>query len=255
MHREMPMEDYLAQGGKLTSPINVPPRARAELMKLMTSFVDSELAGSAGFAGIINLGPGLRERMAAARIVLEKIRAAETVLNIMAEFGTDIDRYATQHPWADRLPRDADIGATRRDGDMRLAVLNYPFDGWTDAVVMNFLMGHAVLIQLDEYSRVSYQPLADAFRAVIPDEERHLILAREGVTKLMTCGERDAVTASVAYWWPRVAMTFGADKSEKYQELRRMGLRHRPNEALRKAWEVEARTFFDRLHVPVPMTV
>ena len=111
MHREMPMEDYLAQGGKLTSPINVPPRARAELMKLMTSFVDSELAGSAGFAGIINLGPGLRERMAAARIVLEKIRAAETVLNIMAEFGTDIDRYATQHPWADRLPRDADIGA------------------------------------------------------------------------------------------------------------------------------------------------
>ena len=49
----MPIEDYLAQGGKLTSPGNVPPRYRGELLRLMASFVDSELAASAGFAGSI----------------------------------------------------------------------------------------------------------------------------------------------------------------------------------------------------------
>ena len=38
---EMKIEDYLAQGGVLTNPANVPPRYRAELMKLMASFVDS----------------------------------------------------------------------------------------------------------------------------------------------------------------------------------------------------------------------
>lgn len=54
---DMPVADYLAQGGKLTSPANVPPRYRPELLKLMASFVDSEMAGSAGFADVINTAP------------------------------------------------------------------------------------------------------------------------------------------------------------------------------------------------------
>ena len=46
----MNIEDYLAQGGVLTAPGNAPARYRGELMRLMSSFVDSELAASAGFA-------------------------------------------------------------------------------------------------------------------------------------------------------------------------------------------------------------
>lgn len=38
---DMTIEDYLAQGGKLTSPGNVPARYRGELLRLMASFVDS----------------------------------------------------------------------------------------------------------------------------------------------------------------------------------------------------------------------
>ena len=34
----MPIEDYLAQGGVLTSPDNVPPRYRGELLRLMATF-------------------------------------------------------------------------------------------------------------------------------------------------------------------------------------------------------------------------
>lgn len=43
----MSIEDYLARSGKLSSPDNPPPRYRAELLRLMAPFVDSELAGSA----------------------------------------------------------------------------------------------------------------------------------------------------------------------------------------------------------------
>ena len=68
----MPIEDYLAQGGVLTSPDNVPARYRGELLRLMATFVDSELAASAGFADTINAAPGITARIAAARIVLEK---------------------------------------------------------------------------------------------------------------------------------------------------------------------------------------
>ena len=65
MSDTMNIEDYLAQGGVLTAPGNVPARYRGELMRLMASFVDSELAASAGFAGSINFAPGIKERIAA----------------------------------------------------------------------------------------------------------------------------------------------------------------------------------------------
>ena len=111
----MSINDYLAQGGVLTSPANVPPRYRAELMKIMATFVDSELAGAAGFAEIINDAPGIRERIAAAKIVMEKTDNAGRVLRLMGDFGADTTRYANHHPWAQRLNRSDDIDAGRAE--------------------------------------------------------------------------------------------------------------------------------------------
>jgi 1,2-phenylacetyl-CoA epoxidase catalytic subunit len=234
----MPIEDYLEQGGKLTSPDNAPPRYRGELMRLMATFVDSELAGAAGFADVINEGPGIKERIAAARIVLEKLDHAERVLGIMGEFGADTGRYANSHPWAARLPRDADIGATRAGEDMRLNVFHYPLQGWTDAVVMNVLMGQASVIQLTEFGAVSYQPLGEAFRAILPRERRHLELGVEGLRKILgDPAARPAVEAAFAYWTPRAAASFGAAASARFEAQRRFGLRHRPNEALLAEWQ------------------
>lgn len=249
---EMKIEDYLAQGGVLTSPANVPPRYRAELMKLMATFVDSELAGAAGFADIINEGPGIKERIAAARIVLEKTDHADKVLSVMGEFGVDQGRYANHHPWTARLAREADIGATRGEHDMRLAVFNYPLAGWADAVVMNLLMGRAVVVQLAEMQMVSYQPLAVAFRAIAPVELRHAELAEEGIARLLDEGQREAVEASVAYWWPRVAASFGQGESGRFDALRAMGLRRSTTSELRARWDAEARGALDRLGLCAP---
>ncbi|MHA6344030.1 Phenylacetic acid catabolic protein [Roseivivax sp. CAU 1761] len=234
----MPIADYLAQGGKLTSPENAPPRYRGELMRLMSSFVDSELAGSAGFADAINWAPGVKERIAASRIVLEKADHAVRVLDLMAEFGTDVARYERAHDWAARQPRGAEIAAARQGGDMRLSVFHAPLAGWTDAVVMNVLMGRATLIQLAELAQCSYAPLAEVLRAVAPREQRHMELGQEGLARLVeTEAARAEATESVAYWWPRVAATFGAAGSARFETQRAMGLRHRPNDALRAEWE------------------
>ena len=252
MAQDMSIESYLAQGGVLTNPSNVPPRYRAELMKLMATFVDSELAGAAGFADIINAGPGIKERIAAARIVLEKTDHADRVLRVMADFGVDTARYDQSHPWTARLDRDADIGARRGDHDMRLAVFNYPLDGWADAVVMNLLMGRAVAVQMAEFSMVSYQPLAEAFRAIAPIEARHAELAEEGVIKLMEHGEGTALEDSVAYWWPRVAASFGSTTSTKAESLKAMGLRRASNAELKARWEAEAGAVLARMGLAVP---
>lgn len=252
MPQDMTIEEYLAAGGVLTNPANVPPRYRAELLKLTATFVDSELAGAAGFADIINLGPGIRERIAAARIVLEKTANADRVLRVMGEFGVDARRYATHHPWTARLARDADIGQTRSQHDMRLAVFNYPLTGWADAVAMNLLMGRAVVVQLAEFSAVSYQPLAQAFRTVAPVEAHHADLAAAGAERLVNDGQADALGASLGYWWPRVEASFGASDSTRAAALKRMGLRHRSNDELRAQWVDEAGAALTALGLAVP---
>jgi len=237
MSDQMTIEAYLAEGGLLTAPGNAPPRYRGELMRLMATFVDSELAGAAGFADMINSAPGVKERLAAARIVLEKIDHANRVLEVMESFGADAARYAVHHPWSARIGRDADIGATRHGGDMRLSVFHYPLQGWNDAVVMNVLMGKAVNVQLDEFSRVSYAPLAEVFRGIAPREAHHAELGVEGLKQIVTTEEgRASAKASVAYWRQRVAASFGAADSRRFDLLKRFGLRHTPNAELLAKW-------------------
>jgi ring-1,2-phenylacetyl-CoA epoxidase subunit PaaA len=237
---DMTIEDYLGQGGKLTSPANVPPRYRGELLRLMATFVDSELAASAGFADTINDAPGIKSRIAAARIVLEKADHAERVLEVMAEFGVETARYEGVHPWAERLARDADIGASRHGGDLRLSVFHYPLDGWVDAVVMNVLQGAAAVIQIREFSKVSYQPLAEVFRAIEPREARHYTLGHEGLARIAASEDgRAQARASVAYWTPRVEAGFGPAKSSRFDTHARFGLRHRPNAELLADWRAE----------------
>jgi len=236
----MPIEDYLAQGGQLTSPANVPPRYRGELLRLMASFVDSELAASAGFADTINTAPGITARIAACKITLEKADHAGRVLDLMGDFGADQGRYATQHPWADRLPRDAALGQARHGADMRLAVFHYPIEGWVDAVVMNVLQGLAAGVTLDEMARVSYAPLADVFRAIAPRERRHTELGVTGLAEIAaTEAGRAEAKASVVYWRPRVADSFGSLASARFETQKRFGLRHRPNEALLADWTAQ----------------
>ncbi len=234
----MNIEDYLAQGGVLTAPGNAPARYRGELMRLMSSFVDSELAASAGFANSINFAPGIKERIAASRITLEKADHAERVLAIMSDFGTDAGRYQAQHDWTARVDRGADIGAARKGGDMRLAVFHYPIENWADAVVMNVLQGLATGIQMTELTRVSYAPLADVFREIAPREARHAELGLEGLARIAsTVDGQKAAKAAVAYWKPRVATTFGVAGSSRFDTLKRFGLRRTPNEQLLAQWE------------------
>ena len=238
----MPIDEYLAQGGKLTSPENVSPRYRAELLKLMSSFVDSELAGSAGFANAINWAPGIAQRIAACRITLEKAASAEKVLDLMEDFGTDKALYNRAHDWAARMPRDAAIGPCRQGGDMRLSVFHAPLVSWTDACVMNLLMGLATGIQLGELAQVSYSPLAEAIREIAPVEARHKEMGRVALEDICSRAEgRSEAAASIDYWYPRVAATFGVIGSERFERLHRKGLRHSTNEVLLDAWQKASR--------------
>ena len=253
MNEDISFEAYIAAGGKLSSPANASPRYRGEIMRLMAVFVDSEMAGAAGFADSINFAPGLKERMIAARIVLEKFGHAERVLKLMQEFGANTTRYVKQHPWAVRQSRDADLGKRRREGDMRLNVFHYPLNDWCDAVTMNLLMGGATVLQLEELRQCSYQPLADVMTDIVKVEQRHADLGEEGVRVLLQDGMAvDTVQESINYWAPRVADTFGSAASERQGLLETFGLRQRGNEALLNQWQSDMQTRLSSMQLALP---
>lgn len=236
MSDKMNIEEYLAQGGVLSSPENAPARYRGELMRMMSAFVDSELAASAGFAASINFSPSIKARITASRITLEKADHAQRVLEIMRNFGTDVTRYE-QHDWAARLPRDNDLHTARQLDDMRLSVFYYPLINWTDAVVMNVLQGLAAELQIEELTRVSYAPLAEVLREIASCEKRHVELGLEGLVQLVKKDSHEQIQQSIDYWFPRVAAGFGQVNSSRYAVLERLGLRHESNTELLQRWK------------------
>lgn len=254
MHKEdKPLVGRIAAGEKLTAESTLPAGYRSELMRLMVVFVDSELAGAAGFCPFINSAPGLRERIMAAKIVAEKYVHAEMVLNLLRPFGVEPQLYVASHPWDARLSRDLDLGTRRIGGDKRLNVFHYPLEGWEDAVMFNMLMGSATAIQLAELQDCSYQPLADAIAAILPRERQHTALGETGAAQAIASrGKRSSAQAAMEYWYPRVAATFGRTDSVNAAQYMRYGLRRRDNAAMLADWTTQTAAAAKRLRLKIP---
>lgn len=231
----------------------VPNGYRSELLRLVVVFADSELAGAAGFCSFVNRGPGLRERIVAAKIVTEKYVHAEMALKLLEPFGVNPMLYVRSHAWDARLDRHLDLGTRRIGGDKRLNVFHYPLEGWEDAIVFNMLMGSATAIQLAEMAESSYLPLAAAIALILPREREHASLGEGGVRQsIERGGNTAAVQAAVNYWHPRVAATFGRVDSDNAATYIRYGLRRRSSAAMLADWKKQAAATLKRLHLSIP---
>lgn len=244
---------FVAAGGKIDESHAVPAGYRAELLRLLAVFVDSELAGAAGFAAFINTAPGLKARAIAARIVSEKFGHAERGLALMTRFGVNPDLYVREHAWDARLDRGLDLGTRRVGGDKRLNVFHHRLEGWIDAVTLNLLMGSASAIQLGELTACSYAPLAAAMNEIAPREARHARWGENGIKEsIAQPAARVAAQAAVDYWFARVAATFGRSESSHFELHRKFGLRWRSNADLLARWRAEIGPRLLALHLVAP---
>jgi 1,2-phenylacetyl-CoA epoxidase catalytic subunit len=245
---EAPQGDSLRCAGE-----PVPTAYRSELMRLVVVFADSELAGAAGFCPFVNRGPGLRERIVAAKIVTEKYVHAEMALNLLKPFGVNPMLYVRSHAWDSRLDRHLDLGTRRIGGDKRLNVFHYPLEGWEDAVVFNMLMGAATSIQLAEMAQSSYTPLAEAIAQILPREREHAQLGEAGVRQAIEqSNSKAAVQAAVNYWHPRVAATFGRVDSDHASIYIQYGLRRRSSAEMLSDWKTQSAAALKRLGLTLP---
>lgn len=243
-----PREDVLRCAGE-----KVPTGYRNELMRLVVVFADSELAGAAGFCPFINRGPGLRERIVAAKIVTEKYVHAEMALKLLQPFGVNPTLYVRSHAWDSRLDRHIDLGTRRIGGDKRLNVFHYPLEGWEDAVVFSMLMGAATAIQLAEMAQSSYAPLAEAITQILPREREHAQLGESGVRQAIEgSASKAAVQAAANYWHPRVAATFGRVDSDHAAIYIQYGLRRRSSAEMLSDWKAQSATALQRVGLAVP---
>lgn len=243
------LEVHLKNGGVLSSPANLPARYRADLVRLMTSFVDSELAASAGFAAVLNEAPGLVQRINGARIILEKAESGEKILNLMDSLGADIDGYGNSQfidgnsSWSTRVARNDDITSAKVT-DMRSSVFHYPIQNWGDAVMMSVLIGKAGQIQLQDLSQISYTPLAEAFSAIKLVAQRHTSISRIELLRLAKGayknGTSEALKASFHYWLSKAQAIFGSCNSERFERLKNFGIRHRSNTGMLAEFNLRA---------------
>jgi ring-1,2-phenylacetyl-CoA epoxidase subunit PaaA len=111
-------------------------------------------------------------------------------------------------------------------------------------------MGLAAGVLLHDYRSLSYQPLAETFREIEPVEQAHTDLAREGLVALVERGAQ--LQASVDYWWPRVAASFGTGDQGRDARLLKFGLRSSSNDELRALWTKAATDALTALTLHAP---
>lgn len=231
---------------------NLPSEYQQEVERLLTIFVDSTLAGAAGFSEQINAAPGLRQRQIAVHIVADKLKHAETILGLLSAFGIEPDQYVQQHQWQSRLERNVDYGNQRIGDDKRLNVFHYPITDWTDALAMNLLMSSASYIQAKALSESSYLPLADAMRLIEPTERRHMELAVQGLESMIYNGEKSACQQAVDYWYPRVLDSFGHTDSKTSARQLEFKLLRTTNTGRCLRWQQQIEQYLDHLQLKLP---
>jgi len=244
--------ERISNGETIQRGEELPKGFRSELMRLMVVFVDSQLAGAAGFANMINHGPGLRERRTAAQIVADRFDHAEKVLDLLKDFNVEPRLYVSSHAWASRLDRTVDLGNRRVGGDKRLNVFHYPLEGWVDALVLNTLMGTASSVQLGELRHASYAPLAEAMVEIVKSEQAHVEMGEKGLQDAIDHNGTAAAQAAVDYWYPRVAATFGRADSEHTARFKQYGLIKQSNDTRLTAWEGQVNDLLGRMGLAVP---
>ncbi|MGE0152687.1 MAG: Phenylacetic acid catabolic protein [Reyranellaceae bacterium] len=237
MRDEQGLIDHVAGGRRIETAEEMSPAYRGEIVRVMTVLVDSGLAAAAGFADAINRAPGLAERQAMVRIVGQKLVHAGAVLDLLRGFGVQPDLYLNSHPWAARIGRDVDLGLRRIPGDKRLNVFHYPLQSWHDALLVNWLVGLSLAIQLEDLSDGSYAPLARAL-AGMAAAERGLAALSQPLLAAAIGRDGTALPAQAAldYWYPRAAATFGHRDSDRFATYRLYGLRKEANEVLLRRW-------------------
>ena len=245
----------IEKGVRLESVEEMTPEYRENLIHLLTMQADSELAGGYGYVPWIAKAPTVDEKHVVAQIVQDELRHAAVMYGLLAALGFDVDAHVRQHDaiFTMRIAADADIGTARITSDKRVNIFYYPIDTWADFIFFNFCMDRGAGHQLEDVRGCSYGPWVRVIDGIFKEEKFHIRHGEHWVKKLAEDpASHDDAQATFSRWYIRTMNIFGRPGSPKNQLYRKLKLKLRDNDDVRRAFAAEVTGLCERfgLHVP-----
>ncbi|MDE1977490.1 MAG: phenylacetate-CoA oxygenase subunit PaaI, partial [Elusimicrobia bacterium] len=234
--KEEKLAEKLAKGGKVETLEEMTDEYREHLTHLMMMQADSELAGAFGYVPWITKSPDIKETLQVAQIVKDEVRHARVMYRLLEGMGVDVDEYYKKHNFNLRV-ESSDIGTERVADDKRVNIFYYPIETWYDFIMFNFCMDRGAGHQLEDSLHCSYKPWCDAMDGIFKEEAMHMAHGDQWTKKLSenakTHGE---LQAALDKWYPRTMNIFGRANSPKNKIYRKLGLKSRDNDEVRRAF-------------------
>ena len=256
MSDERTLQGRIGRGERIESVDEMTAEYRDNLVHLMTMQADSELAGGYGYVPWITKAPTVDEKHVVAQIVKDELRHAAVMYGLLGDLGVDVDAHVRRHDEAFtmRIDADADIGTTRVSADKRVNIFYYPIDTWADFIFFNFCMDRGAGHQLEDVRQCSYGPWARAIEGIFKEEKFHIRHGEYWVKRLAEgTHTHDEAQATFNKWFIRTMNIFGRPGSQKNRTYRRLKLKLRDNDEVRRAFADEVTTLCEKVGLTVPV--
>src|SRR5918996_234377 len=245
----------IERGGRLEAADEMTAEYRDSLVHLMTMQADSELAGGYGYVPWIAKAPTVEEKHVVAQIVKDELRHAAVMYALLADLGVDVETHVQRHDeiFTMRIEAGADIGTRRITSDKRVNIFYYPIDTWADFVFFNFCMDRGAGHQLEDVRACSYGPWTRAIEGIFKEEKFHIRQGDPGVRKLTADpATHDEAQRTFEKWYVRTMNIFGRPGSAKNAVYRRLRLKARDNDEVRRAFAEEVAGLCEKFGLAVP---
>lgn len=232
----------IERGERLESAEEMTLEYREALVHLLTMQADSELAGGYGYVPWITKAPTVEEKHVVAQIVKDELRHAAVMYGLLADLGVDTGAHVAAHDATFRLRigADADLGTRRITADKRVNIFYYPIDTWADFVFFNFCMDRGAGHQLEDVRGSSYGPWVRAIEGIFKEEKFHIRHGEHWVKRLAEDpATHDEAQRTFDKWYVRTMNIFGRPGSAKNGLYRRLRLKRRDNDEVRRAFAAE----------------
>jgi len=241
--REKQMMEKLRSGESIESAEEMSDEYFQSVVNLMLQQADSGLAGAFSYVPWIMRAPTTEEKLAVADAVKDEVRHARAIYRLLEDLGFDADSHVAKHDHSFRVEKESEELKNRRaSGDRRLNIFYYPIDTWTDFVVFQFCVHRGTGHQLEDVRKSTYGPWKREIDRIFKEELMHVNHGDYWVKKLvLERATKSEVQVALNKWYPRTMYIFGRPKTLQNETYRRLGLKRRDNDNVRKVFSDEVR--------------
>jgi ring-1,2-phenylacetyl-CoA epoxidase subunit PaaA len=135
-----------------------------------------------------------------------------------------------------------------------LSIFEFPLKTWEEFCVIKLLADLAEILQVEDLLACTFHPLRDLARMTMPEERFHAQFGKDFCTELCATEEgRRRVQDAIDRYYPFLPAFFGGSKSKNNETFRRLGIKQRTNDEMRKDFLERARALVvDHLKLKMP---